>query len=679
MKWQRLIACGVIVAACSGGLPAQPIDGLVLKASLDKAVYESGEAIALSLEAHNEGSQRIDVVHNEGGYLLFLDGRPYRFDFERNQPLSDTVTRSSRPGLDRQMVRMDSSRLEPGQSALTLTLPLSETHWRTARTARTSEALVLRPGDHVVYLATATTPLPMGMPMRPPQGLGPGMSRTMPPMVMRRDPGASREMPATPRSQRPETQRTLPNMPSSASEPVFFKITGDAQVMQSLYYGRAVFDDGSPAVLPALSLKPSIFLDAPEGGKATYMAQVADDGRFVVGLTLQEVAQIKQSKLGLRAIYGHVGRGSLPYKEGSPIAVGSLGKQMSEPGKVKVARPPVYYGRILYEDGTVPSPSTGRNWMFGVSVGVPMSMPGPGKSGLDEEGYFSMFVSEREMERLKSRNRGYPIFNGPPTLQANGGRTRAPMAEFPLELLSLDKAEAGVVKIPMLDSKGAGIAPTRRERGNQGMEAATARAHARMTKMLDKQSGETDAAYQVRLRLTIRGLIKVHYPSSHIPPKRSNESEAAYQARTRVALQLNELAHNSLIAGLGEEEATYFARMTSRMERVLSIERRPGESEADYKARLKAEMARTRSLRKRVADSPAPSYAYARQEALRVFKDLYQYRGTEDALRQELLKLPRSELISLQELAKSGDTGAPAEYRKQIEDLIDTILAGSVK
>jgi hypothetical protein len=240
--------------------------------------------------------------------------------------------------------------------------------------------------------------------------------------------------------------------PSAVSEPIFFKIVGDASVMQSLYYGRVVFEDGSPAAVPALSLKPSIYMGPLEGGTATYMAEAEDDGTFVVGLTPQEVRQINQGELSLSTVYGPVGRESLLPKERSPIALASLGKLIAEPGEVKVARPPVYYGRILYEDGTAPVSSTGRNWMSGVSVASPGNIGVPGSPRLDEEGYFAILVSSEQRARLTSRNLGYPIYNGPPTPDANGRRTRVPVAEFPLELLSLDKAKAGVVKIPKLET-----------------------------------------------------------------------------------------------------------------------------------------------------------------------------------------------------------------------------------
>lgn len=246
--------------------------------------------------------------------------------------------------------------------------------------------------------------------------------------------------------------RPWPDMPSAVSEPVFFKVVGDANVLQSLYYGQAVFEDGSPAVVPALSLKPVICMGSEDGATAAHLADVGDDGRFVVGLTPQEVLQINQKVLTLAAIFApSVRRISLLSKESSLIALGSLGQSLSKPGVVKVARPPVYYGRILYEDGTVPASPTGRNWMFGVSVGAPMSLRMPGNGGLDEEGYFAMFVSADQMERMKVRDGTYPIFNGPPRPDDSGRRTRKPVSKFPLELLSLNKAKAGVVKIPKLD------------------------------------------------------------------------------------------------------------------------------------------------------------------------------------------------------------------------------------
>jgi hypothetical protein len=97
--------------------------------------------------------------------------------------------------------------------------------------------------------------------------------------------------------------------------------------------------------------------------------------------------------------------------------------------------------------------------------------------------------------------------------------------------------------------------------------------------MLNKQSGETDTTYQLRLQLTIKGLLDEQYPNPI--PKRENETEAAYQARAGSALRASEMLRNSLIARPGETDAAYFARLTANKETNFSTSlNRPGESMA---------------------------------------------------------------------------------------------------
>lgn len=106
---------------------------------------------------------------------------------------------------------------------------------------------------------------------------------------------------------------------------------------------------------------------------------------------------------------------------------------------------------------------------------------------------------------------------------------------------------------------------------------------------LEKQSDETNDAYQARLRLTIRGLLR-RQVSSSTPPKRENETTAAYQRRIQVPSVAFEVLGFSLIARPGEEEAAYFDRLAvgSEDQSVSVPPRRPNESEVLYKARVRA-------------------------------------------------------------------------------------------
>lgn len=90
----------------------------------------------------------------------------------------------------------------------------------------------------------------------------------------------------------------------------------------------------------------------------------------------------------------------------------------------------------------------------------------------------------------------------------------------------------------------------------------------------NKETGETEGAYQVRIRRYVR----LYEEAQAEMPKRSGESQAGYEARVRARVR-NEL----------------MAETTPPPTIVVTIAKRPGESEAAYQARLRA-AARNRIL-----------------------------------------------------------------------------------
>jgi hypothetical protein len=118
---------------------------------------------------------------------------------------------------------------------------------------------------------------------------------------------------------------------------------------------------------------------------------------------------------------------------------------------------------------------------------------------------------------------------------------------------------------------------------------ARRRASDQMPKIYSKQAGESDEAYQSRLRLTIKGLLMQQYPNP--VQKQRDESEAAYQARAGAALRAIEMRRSSLVARPGEEETAYLARLTASKERKSSISssKRAGESTNASQAHVETE------------------------------------------------------------------------------------------
>jgi hypothetical protein len=77
---------------------------------------------------------------------------------------------------------------------------------------------------------------------------------------------------------------------------------------------------------------------------------------------------------------------------------------------------------------------------------------------------------------------------------------------------------------------------------------------ARRNANIDKQqTGETDEAYQLRLRTTIKGLLDLCLPIQPVV-QRDGESQASYQARIRAAERSGSLRNSSLMAYPYEDE-----------------------------------------------------------------------------------------------------------------------------
>jgi hypothetical protein len=103
-----------------------------------------------------------------------------------------------------------------------------------------------------------------------------------------------------------------------------------------------------------------------------------------------------------------------------------------------VSGPKYYYGRILFEDGS-PAILDPAPWPD-AEIYVDFSYVGMAR--LDAEGYFKVFFTRGQFENLKSQKPRKNIYR--PAEQ----RGRSFAADiFPAELLSQDKAKAGVVKI----------------------------------------------------------------------------------------------------------------------------------------------------------------------------------------------------------------------------------------
>jgi len=112
--------------------------------------------------------------------------------------------------------------------------------------------------------------------------------------------------------------------------------------------------------------------------------------------------------------------------------------------KIKIARKKFLYGRVLFEDGSPavikPPPWAGaRTSITQWNVDLPM---GSGVGEVDDDGYFELYLSENELEQLKTEKSWLSI--DIPTDEQGSGKQ---VGTFPFGLLATEKNKAGVVEI----------------------------------------------------------------------------------------------------------------------------------------------------------------------------------------------------------------------------------------
>jgi hypothetical protein len=118
-----------------------------------------------------------------------------------------------------------------------------------------------------------------------------------------------------------------------------------------------------------------------------------------------------------------------------------LSKKKTQAKPVKVQGPAYYYGRILFEDG---SPAILDSSLWKGNAEIWIDFPYAGMAQLDSEGYFKVYFSQEQYEKVKAdRVRNNIVV--PDSQQINTSRA---MYAFPISELSQDKSKAGVVKIP---------------------------------------------------------------------------------------------------------------------------------------------------------------------------------------------------------------------------------------
>lgn len=207
---------------------------------------------------------------------------------------------------------------------------------------------------------------------------------------------------------------------------------------RNVYYGLCEFADGSPPVEFVRGVNSRITLWEKKEEDGIGIGSVNNKGYFTILLSDAELADLKKGKTWLTITIGNFLVKAR--KDDMHFPVEMLTKDKEKARSIKVTAPVYYYGRILFENGSPPildpPPWPGAEIQVDIRYG--------GFTGIDSQGYFKVPLTKERFEKLSAEKPQRNIYI--PDL-IRRGRSRAELT-YPANLLSRDKAKAGVVKIP---------------------------------------------------------------------------------------------------------------------------------------------------------------------------------------------------------------------------------------
>ena len=207
---------------------------------------------------------------------------------------------------------------------------------------------------------------------------------------------------------------------------------------RDVYYGLCEFADGSPPAEFARGVWSRITLWEQKERDGIGIGRIDNKGYIRILLSDAELADIRKGTTWLTMTIANwlvkAARTDMRF----PVEMLTKEKEQARP--IKITPPEYYYGRILFEDGSPaildPPPWPGAK--------IKLSFPYVGPARPDSQGYFKLTFTGEQFKELGERKDRRNIYI--PDLIKRGW-SRAEFT-FPANLLSPDKAKAGVVWIP---------------------------------------------------------------------------------------------------------------------------------------------------------------------------------------------------------------------------------------
>jgi hypothetical protein len=205
-----------------------------------------------------------------------------------------------------------------------------------------------------------------------------------------------------------------------------------------LWHAAVVFDDGKPAADFENGVSTKVTLWETDAETGFDLGSVSHIGQFTAAFSDEEIASLKAGRMWLTLTAGNPM--TAPAKGDTKLPIDQMSMDPSQVKTVKVAKPGIYLGRLLFEDGSPavldPPPWPGAE--------ISLTFPFAGRITVDEQGYCKVFLTPGQFEEAKAQPVRKNVYV--PDVEKKG-RSTARYA-FPAAKLSLDKDKAGEMRIP---------------------------------------------------------------------------------------------------------------------------------------------------------------------------------------------------------------------------------------
>jgi len=217
---------------------------------------------------------------------------------------------------------------------------------------------------------------------------------------------------------------------------------------EKLYYGRVLFEDGTPAVPEISEYKTQVVFCSEDSESGETIATVGDEGYFSTVLSKEKSSQLESGKASLKLCIAVV-RSYHFVRDCQLLPFDLLSSKRDSTGTATIKRPIICYGRILHENGK-PANLEVMPWEGAKVLVMLRTAPADSNDGVlsreicsvDDDGYFRACFNEEQIDKLQAGTYKIEIYHPTYMLMA-----AAYPVIYPFDKLSMEKENVDGYKI----------------------------------------------------------------------------------------------------------------------------------------------------------------------------------------------------------------------------------------